>query len=293
MSARRHKWLIIWSAWWILALIVLFVLVPYVLSLVPRTRQPLVIGVASAAFLGGTALIFLAGRPERWRHYLEENQHRERQNLRRLAAIEQAAIDRLRLTLGEEHHDTLNRRLGRAELLRKLDRPEEALAEIRAVLDIRRRVLGVDHPDVQETYVQLITTLTLLGRHHEARAAEASYVGDMQALVAAKQRTVAEVDVELQHEARGLEFAQQRQWSQAEAEYRALYALRRTRLGDDDPETIQTHEMIGFALGQQERWAEAAAEYRSVLDAQRKVLGDDHPDTVRTRQRLAAVTGES
>jgi Flp pilus assembly protein TadD len=57
-----------------------------------------------------------------------------------------------------------------ATVLRDLGRLEEAEVEHRAVLEIRRRVLGEEHPDTLTSRNNLASVLNGLGRLEEAEA---------------------------------------------------------------------------------------------------------------------------
>jgi tetratricopeptide (TPR) repeat protein len=75
----------------------------------------------------------------------------------REAALEHRtqAFELARQHLGAEHPKTIRYRLGRALVLAELDRTDEAVAELRAVLAQREAVLGAEHPDVGETAAEL------------------------------------------------------------------------------------------------------------------------------------------
>ncbi|MFN0130874.1 MAG: protein kinase domain-containing protein [Verrucomicrobiales bacterium] len=78
-----------------------------------------------------------------------------------------------------------------------------------------------------------------------------------------------------------------RDYPGAEAENRALLALRQDAFPPDDIETLATRDNFAAAISKQGRFAEAAAEYSALRPLQEQALGKDHPDTLRTRMALA------
>lgn len=75
--------------------------------------------------------------------------------------------------------------------------------------------------------------------------------------------------------------------SEAEAEHRAVLALRQRILGLEHPHTLDTRNNLALALSAQGKSAEAEAEHRSRLSIEERVLGPEHPDTLNSRNNLA------
>ncbi len=65
--------------------------------------------------------------------------------------------------------------------------------------------------------------------------------------------------------------------------------IRRSELGDDDPDTLRTRNALAELHGLRGRYAEAETLARQTLAAQRRVLGEQHPDTLVTLGNLAQV----
>ena len=160
--------------------------------------------------------------------------------------------------------------------------PRAAAAELRIVLEARRRTSGEDHPGTLATRNQLAWTLRAQGLHDDAEC-------ELEAIIEAKTRVlggehpdtlVARMDLaQVRHE--------QGHHERAAAEYADVLAARRRILGDDHPKTLNTRQDLAQLWYDQGQFAEAASAYSEVLAARRRVLGDDHPKTLATRHNLA------
>lgn len=84
----------------------------------------------------------------------------------------------------------------------------------------------------------------------------------------------------------------QDRYAEAEAEYRAVLAIRTRTLGAEHPDTLTSREHVGLVLYGQERYEEAEAEDRAVLEIRTRTLGADHRDTLSTRISLALTLQE-
>jgi eukaryotic-like serine/threonine-protein kinase len=73
----------------------------------------------------------------------------------------------------------------------------------------------------------------------------------------------------------------------AEGMLRSAVALRRQKLGENHPDTLQARFDLAVCLYMAGRGAEGEAETRCVLAARRDVLGNEHPDSVKALEFLA------
>jgi tetratricopeptide (TPR) repeat protein len=69
--------------------------------------------------------------------------------------------------------------------------------------------------------------------------------------------------------------------------YERAHALRRDRLGDDHPDTLQTANNLANDLRRLGEYQQARALHEDTLTRRRRVLGDDHPDTLNSANNLA------
>ena len=74
----------------------------------------------------------------------------------------------------------------------------------------------------------------------------------------------------------------------AEAEHRAVLALRERVLGPEHPDTLWSRNNLANALDEQGKHTGAEAEHRAVLALRERVLGPEHPNTLISRNNLAA-----
>lgn len=76
--------------------------------------------------------------------------------------------------------------------------------------------------------------------------------------------------------------------TEAEAELRAVHAVRERVLGPEHQHTLSSRNNLALALDSQDKHAEAEAENRAVLAIRERILGPEHPDTLTSRNNLAA-----
>jgi tetratricopeptide (TPR) repeat protein len=81
---------------------------------------------------------------------------------------DQDILERLRRTLGVDHHNVLSEEENLASLLRALGRHEEAYELSRRTLDRSRKVLGPDHPRTLASTAGIAVDLRVSGRCKEA-----------------------------------------------------------------------------------------------------------------------------
>src|SRR5205823_1781138 len=77
--------------------------------------------------------------------------------------------------------------------------------------------------------------------------------------------------------------------AEAEPLYREALARRRSAMGEEHPETLQSINNLAFFLFGQKQMAEAEALFREAVEKRRKTLGPNHPDTVNSVSNLASM----
>jgi Tetratricopeptide repeat/NB-ARC domain len=156
-----------------------------------------------------------------------------------------------------------------------------------AVLTLRLRVLGSDHPDTLGIRYEIASLKAVQGHHAEAEAeyrdvlaAELPVLGPDDPATLYTRHEIASVMDE-----RG-------NYAGAEAEYRDVLAAELRVLGPDDPTTLTTRHEIARMMAEQGHHAEAEAEHRELLAARLRVQGSDHPHTLTTRHAIARMMAE-
>lgn len=213
-----------------------------------------------------------------------------------------------------------------AEALTQIAEYEEAERHLRESLDIRRRVLGAQHPDVARTLTLLADVLVFRGRFEDAqpvveealRIRRAAYagpharvaesIGDLGVIygqrgdfgqaverlteaVAMQRELHAGPHPDLAEAINNLAWAYRGANDTATAEplYREALAMNRQLLGDAHPTLAAGLNNLGFVHEAQGEYASAEAAYREALAMNRKLLGDSHPMIAVNLSNLAFV----
>ena len=158
---------------------------------------------------------------------------------------------------------------------RELGEYEPAEPHVRTALEIRRRVLGDDHPDTLDSIRGMGSLLRSQGK---LEAAEPYYrealEGYRRVLGDDHPDTLGSIN------SMGLLLRSQGKLDAAEVYYReALEGYRRV-LGDDHPATLGSIHNMGALLYSQGKLEAAEPYFREALEGSRRVLGDDHPSTL-------------
>lgn len=146
-------------------------------------------------------------------------------------------------------------RVALADLLVERGSLEEAESEYAAVLEIQRRLLGLEHADTLTTRSKLADVLVLRSMHEEAFLDEAER--HYRVVLDARMRAL------------GIEHPD------------TLTA--RARLA----EVLYRPVIVQGAVVHGPGAADAELQYRLVLEARTRVLGPNHPDTLDVRESLA------
>ena len=77
-------------------------------------------------------------------------------------------------------------------------------------------------------------------------------------------------------------------WEPAEAQWRAVVASARRRLGPDAPEVLTSEGELGHLLNHRGQDAEAVRRLEAASEGLGRVLGPDHPNTLISRNHLAS-----
>jgi eukaryotic-like serine/threonine-protein kinase len=154
-------------------------------------------------------------------------------------------------------------------------------------VEIRRQVLGPEHPDTLKTMFSLAWTLDLEGQRQEAERIVRQTL-DIQRHVLGPDHpdTLASINglaVTLQE--RG-------QYTEAEKLEREILENARRIFGPEHRRTLMATTNLVSILGSEGRHAEAEKLERKVVDDQRRILGPEHPDTLWSMLVLAGTLQE-
>jgi eukaryotic-like serine/threonine-protein kinase len=171
-----------------------------------------------------------------------------------------------------------------AETLATLGLLQRATAPQVEALEIRRGVLGNEHPD---TLLSLSFKGSLL--RHQGKIAEAEPY--LREALQTRRRVLGDEhpDTLTSINQMGLLLREQGKLVEAEPYFREALEGRRRILGDEHSETHESLNNMGFVLHPQGRLAEAEPYFREALEGYRRVLGDDHPSTLFSLNNMGAL----
>jgi tetratricopeptide (TPR) repeat protein len=170
----------------------------------------------------------------------------------------------------------------RVYYLWRAGKSREALPLAQKAADIRRKLLGEDHPDYARSLFNLGAQYQALGSY---RMAQLNY----EKALAIFQKALGEDHPQTARSYSNLASTldDRGQYSAAESFFRKALAIFQKALGDDHPDTAASYDNLALNLNAQGRYAEAEADFRQALTLHRKLLGDEHPATARSYNNLA------
>ena len=229
--------------------------------------------------------------------------------------------------LGSEHQETLRSMafLANIKFYHK-GQHGEGEESYRKILELRKKTLGLDHPDTLTCMANLGLMLRRQGKyeaavktHREALLHQARLLGFRhpdtlvsldylsQALTATGDHETAEVvcrrALQLQESKLGPRhpktfqimaslahvLSKQMRYEDSEKIYRQVLAIRTEVLGKDHKDTIMNLMFLGNVLESQGGFEQAEELYRESLQGKEKQMGSEHPDTIDCLQNLASV----
>ncbi|MDQ3762503.1 MAG: FxSxx-COOH system tetratricopeptide repeat protein [Actinomycetota bacterium] len=154
--------------------------------------------------------------------------------------------------------------------------------------NLRRSILGDDHPDTWESARNLSLNLWELGEYERA------YQLAQDALTRGR-RVLGDNHPDTLESANHLALFLQEfgQYEQARRLAEDTLTHRRRVLGDDHPDTLHSAFILTLALCELGQYEQAHQLSEDVLTRLRRILGDDHPDTLRSAHSLTATGGKS
>jgi len=201
-----------------------------------------------------------------------------------------------------------------------------ALPHLERALELRRRVLGDEHPDTLATMRSLAllyqaqsqnskaepfliealatsrrvygpearTTLTFLNDLAMLHARKAEYARGEELFVQVlevRRRVLGEDHLDTLGTMNDLAllYLNQDQWTKAETLFLQTLERRRHLLTDEDPDTLDTMQNLALAYASKNQFAKAEPLYLRTLELRRRVLGEDHPTTFGTMSSLASL----
>ncbi len=169
-----------------------------------------------------------------------------------------------------------------------LDQLEAAEAQFARAYEIRRRVLGDEHPDTLGSIETLAAARVQTGKLDEAESLQ-------KRLLEIRRRVLGEDDPETFTSMNdlGLTFLKSGKLDELEALQREILENRRRVAGEEHSDTASAMSVLASVLRRRGTLDEAEAMLKQSVEIRRRVLGKNRWDTLSSMQRLAAVFEES
>ena len=154
-------------------------------------------------------------------------------------------------------------------------------------VDIRRRVLGSDHPDTLHSIDNLAWVLRQEGHLAEAEKLEQETLDIERRVLGPEHRDTAHSMNALA----GILYSEGR-FPEAEKLLREALEIYRRVLGPEHRETLNVMDNLATTFQKEGRYPEAEKLHRETLEISHRILGPDHPDTLATMHTLALTLRE-
>ena len=144
--------------------------------------------------------------------------------------------------------------------------------ERRAVLAVRERVFGAEHPETLRIRNSVASALSLQGKHAEAEQ-------EYRAVLAIQERVLGAEHPETLRSRNYVAIALggQRKYAEAEKEHRAVLAIQERVLGAEHPDVFQSCSSLAFCLYNQKKLPEALAFIQRAETGYANVLAPERP----------------
>ncbi|KAF1813614.1 HET-domain-containing protein [Eremomyces bilateralis CBS 781.70] len=159
----------------------------------------------------------------------------------------------------------------------------EAEGPFTQVLEMKKRLLGLEHPDTLTSMANLASTYRNQGRWDAAEELE------VQVMETRKKKLGADHPHTLSSMANlASTYWNQGRWDAAEELEVQVMETRKKKLGADHPDTLSSLANLASTYWKQGRWDAAEELDAQVMETRRKKLGADHPDTLTSMANLAS-----
>ena len=173
-----------------------------------------------------------------------------------------------------------------AYLLRYIAEYEKAQELYSQVLEIRKRVLGEEHPDTAASYNNLASVYASQGEYEKAEGLYGKALGICE-------RVLGEEYLGTATSYNNLAYVYDRQgkYEKAEGLYGKALGIYERVLGEEHPDTAASYNNLAGVYTKQGEYRKAESLYGKALAIYEKVLGKDHPSTAASYNNLGYLYG--
>ncbi|KAI8624325.1 P-loop containing nucleoside triphosphate hydrolase protein [Xylariaceae sp. FL1651] len=157
----------------------------------------------------------------------------------------------------------------------------EAMA--RMSQDMRKTVLGPEHPDTLTSMANLASTYSNQGRWKEAESLEVQVMETWKMVLGPEHPDTLTSMANL-----ASIYWNQGRWKEAESLEVQVMETWKTVLGPEHPDTLTSMANLASTYSNQGRWKEAESLEVQVMETRKTVLGPEHPDTLTSMANLAS-----
>jgi tetratricopeptide (TPR) repeat protein len=150
------------------------------------------------------------------------------------------------------------------------------------VMELRKRLFGVEHPDTLTSMSNLATTYWQQGRWNEAEMLQVDVMELSKRLLGAEHPDTLTSMANLAET-----YRRQGRWNEAEKLEVDAMELCKRLLGAEHPDTLKSMASLASTYRQQGRWNEAEKLEVNVIELCKRVLGAEHPHTLASMANLA------
>jgi eukaryotic-like serine/threonine-protein kinase len=158
----------------------------------------------------------------------------------------------------------------------------EARKQLERALELRRKVLGAEHPQTLITARRLGYVAEDQGKYPESEAILSKTVEVQRRVLGPEHPDTLDTINTL-----GNLYKDQGKYAQAEALHSQVLEIRRRTLGPEHPNTLKSMNNLANAYNGLGKYAQAEALYSQTVEIDRRVLGPEHPNTLQHMSNLA------
>jgi tetratricopeptide (TPR) repeat protein len=150
------------------------------------------------------------------------------------------------------------------------------------VMDVRRRVLGGEHPDTLSSMASLAVTYRKQRKLKDAENLQVEVMDVRRRVLGAEHPDILSSMANL-----ASTYRYQGRWKEAENLEVDVMDVRIRVFGAEHPDTLSSMADLALTYSHQRRWMEAENLQVNVVDVRKRVLGAEHPDTLSSMANLA------